>query len=87
MRHEARASEDLAGTLAEARYAALYRENTRELLGYALRRAGDPDDAADVVAETFLIAWRRLGEVPLGAEARPATCSPTRTARPGGATG
>ena len=38
----------------------------------ALRAAAGrgPEDAADVVAETFLVAWRRLGEVPNGAEAR-----------------
>jgi RNA polymerase sigma-70 factor (ECF subfamily) len=35
-----------------------------------LRRVEDREDAADVVAETFLIAWRRLAEVPAGAEAR-----------------
>ena len=56
--------------LAEARFSDLYRDHARELLGYALRRSADPDDAADVVAETFLIAWRRLGEVPLDDEAR-----------------
>lgn len=30
-----------------------------------------PKDAADAVAETFLVAWRRLPEVPSGEEARP----------------
>ncbi len=39
-------------------------------LAYALRRVEGPEDAADVVAETFLIAWRRLGAVPLGDGAR-----------------
>jgi RNA polymerase sigma-70 factor (ECF subfamily) len=56
--------------LAEARFASLYRDHEREILRYALRRSSDPDDAADVVAETFLVAWRRLGDVPLGDEAR-----------------
>jgi RNA polymerase sigma-70 factor (ECF subfamily) len=60
----------LPRVLAEARFADLYRDNARDLLGYALRRSMDPDDAADVVAETFLIAWRRLGDVPAGVEAR-----------------
>ncbi len=60
----------LGRELAEARFSDLYREHARELLGYALRRSADPDDAADVVAETFLVAWRRLGDVPLGGEAR-----------------
>jgi RNA polymerase sigma-70 factor (ECF subfamily) len=61
---------DLPRELAEVRFSNLYRHQARELLGYALRRTADPDDAADVVAETFLIAWRRLGDVPSGDEAR-----------------
>lgn len=56
--------ERLPRELAERRFADLYRENAREVLGYALRRSVDPDEAADVVAETFLVAWRRLAEVP-----------------------
>ncbi|MGN6587911.1 MAG: RNA polymerase sigma factor [Solirubrobacterales bacterium] len=56
--------------LAEQRFARLYRDNARGVLGYALRRCADPEDAADVVAETFLAAWRRLGEVPAGEEGR-----------------
>lgn len=56
--------------LAEARFSRLYREHEREVLRYALRRSAAPQDAADVVAETFLVAWRRLGEVPVGGEAR-----------------
>ena len=40
------------------------------LLGYALRRTDNTDDAADVLAETFLAAWRRLDEVPAGDEAK-----------------
>src|SRR5262245_18961541 len=41
------------------------------LLAYLLRRTSTTDDAADVLAETFLIAWRRLDQVPAGGEARP----------------
>src|SRR4051812_45718458 len=63
-------ADDLAGTLAEAHFSELYHGNMRELLGYALRRCADPDDAADVVAETFLTAWRRLADVPPGADGR-----------------
>ena len=50
------------------RFEHLYRANLAGILGYALRRCPDSDDAADVVAETFLIAWRRLDEVPDGSE-------------------
>ena len=42
---------------------ALWHEWHRHVLAYALRRA-DPATAEDVVAETFLIAWRRLADVP-----------------------
>jgi RNA polymerase sigma-70 factor (ECF subfamily) len=56
--------------LAQVHFGRLYREHGRAILAYALRRAGDPEDAADVVAETFLIAWRRLGDVPAGERAR-----------------
>jgi RNA polymerase sigma-70 factor (ECF subfamily) len=70
MTGESAADGDLAGKLAEARFGELYGENVRAVLGYALRRCADRDDAADVVAETFLVAWRRLGDVPLGADER-----------------
>lgn len=52
--------------LAQIHYGRLYRDQGRAILAYALRRVEDPEDAADVVAETFLVAWRRLDEVPLG---------------------
>jgi RNA polymerase sigma factor (sigma-70 family) len=55
----------------EERFERLFREHGRGLLGYALRRAAGPEDAADVVAETFLVAWRRIDEVPPGSQARP----------------
>jgi RNA polymerase sigma factor (sigma-70 family) len=51
-------------------FESLYRANARPLLGYALRRVSRPEDAADVVAETMLVAWRRLDEVPDGEAAR-----------------
>ena len=60
----------LGQELAQVHFSRLYREQARAVLAYALRRVEDRDDAADVVAETFLVAWRRLGEVPVGAEAR-----------------
>jgi DNA-directed RNA polymerase specialized sigma24 family protein len=56
--------------LAETRFRRLYAEHGREVLAYALRRTADAEDAADIAAETFLVAWRRTGEVPAGAEAR-----------------
>ena len=53
-----------------ARFEGLYAANHAPILGYALRRTASPDDAADILAETFLTAWRRLDELPLGDEAR-----------------
>ena len=55
---------------AEERLARLYAEHGRDVLAYALRRTPGPEDAADVVAETFLIAWRRLSDVPDGDDER-----------------
>lgn len=40
------------------------------VLGYALRRTG-AEEARDVVAETFTVAWRRLDRVPEGDAALP----------------
>lgn len=54
----------------QARFEALYAANHASIFGYALRRTASPDDAADILAETFLAAWRRLDEVPAGDEAR-----------------
>ena len=53
------------------RFRAVYRDNRPAVLGYALRRVATPADAADIVAETFLVAWRRLDDVPSGPLARP----------------
>jgi RNA polymerase sigma-70 factor, ECF subfamily len=55
---------------AEERFRVLYAAYFRDLLGYALRRVAAPEDAADVVAETMLVAWRRIGEVPDDSGAR-----------------
>jgi RNA polymerase sigma factor (sigma-70 family) len=46
------------------RFDALFRANSRAVLGYALRRTARPEDAADVLSETMLTAWRRLGSAP-----------------------
>jgi RNA polymerase sigma-70 factor (ECF subfamily) len=58
-----------AGSEARERFRALYEASYERVLGYALRRAG-ATEAHDVVAETFLTAWRRLDDVPEGDEAR-----------------
>jgi RNA polymerase sigma-70 factor (ECF subfamily) len=47
----------------KARFRALYEEAYEPVLRFARRRTSR-EDADDVVAETFLVAWRRLDDVP-----------------------
>jgi RNA polymerase sigma-70 factor (ECF subfamily) len=47
-----------------ARFERLYRACYQDLLGYTLRRTDQPEVAADVVADVFLVAWRRINEIP-----------------------
>jgi RNA polymerase sigma factor (sigma-70 family) len=55
----------------EERFTALYRAHYAAVLRYAIRRT-DPDTARDVVADTFLTAWRRLADLPaIPAEVEP----------------
>lgn len=49
---------------AERRFRALFDRCYRPVLGYALRRAATRSGAEDVAADTFLVAWRRIGDVP-----------------------
>jgi len=51
-----------------ARFERLFRSHADAVRYYALRRTA-PEDVDDVVADTFLVAWRRLDDVP--AEPRP----------------
>ena len=55
---------------AEDRFRTFYTAHFEALLGYAVRRVDQPADAADVVADTFLVAWRRRATLPPGDEAR-----------------
>jgi RNA polymerase sigma-70 factor (ECF subfamily) len=49
----------------------LYAAHFDAVLGFALRRVDRPEDAGDVTADTFLVAWRRLAHAPQGPELRP----------------
>ncbi|KAB2349654.1 RNA polymerase sigma factor [Actinomadura rudentiformis] len=52
------------------RFEAVYRQTYRPILGFVLRRCGSAEDAADIVAETFVTAWRRIDDLPEGDDAR-----------------
>jgi len=54
----------------ENRFRACYAAHVRPLLGYALRRSASPEAAADAVAETMLVAWRRIEDMPPEPETR-----------------
>jgi RNA polymerase sigma factor (sigma-70 family) len=56
------------GARAEARLESLFRRHYGDVASYVRRRA-EADLVDDVVAETFLVAWRRLDDLP--ADARP----------------
>ncbi|SEH01684.1 RNA polymerase sigma-70 factor, ECF subfamily [Nonomuraea solani] len=55
---------------AEQRFEEIYMAHYPAIASYVRRRAGSPDDIADVIAETFTTAWRRLNAVPKGDEAK-----------------
>jgi len=48
----------------------LFRNTRTDLLAYILRRSRGPEDAADVLAETYLIAWQKLDRIPKDERAR-----------------
>lgn len=52
------------------RFEALYRAHFDDLLSYAIRRVREPSDAADIVAETMTVAWRRRADLPPNDEQR-----------------
>jgi RNA polymerase sigma factor (sigma-70 family) len=49
----------------------LYRESSTDLLAFLRRRCKTPEAAADCLAETYLIAWKKRAERPPEAELRP----------------
>lgn len=50
------------------RFGRVYAANLPLILGFAVRRCDEVSDAADVAAEVFLVAWRRLDDMPDGEE-------------------
>lgn len=55
----------LDGARRAEQFEALYRATKGPLSAYVLRRCG-PSEAADVLAETYAIAWRRQDQIPDG---------------------
>jgi RNA polymerase sigma factor (sigma-70 family) len=53
-----------AGTQHEDRFRRAYAGHFALMLAYAVRRVDRAEDAADVVSEIFLVAWRRRAELP-----------------------
>jgi RNA polymerase sigma factor (sigma-70 family) len=54
----------------DTRFLQLFDQTRADLLAYAIRRTTSPEEAADVVAETYLIAWRKIDSLPQGDERR-----------------
>lgn len=48
----------------------LYQETSEDVLAYLVRRSRSMEDAADALAETYAVAWRKLGTLPEGDRAR-----------------
>jgi RNA polymerase sigma-70 factor (ECF subfamily) len=48
------------------RFEAVHAAHGRAVLAFAVRRAAQVEDAGDIVADTFLVAWRRLDDMPGG---------------------
>jgi RNA polymerase sigma-70 factor (ECF subfamily) len=44
----------------------LFRGNSGDVLAFLARRTAVREDAADLLAEVFLVAWRRIDSVPAG---------------------
>ncbi|NBO56426.1 MAG: RNA polymerase sigma factor [Actinobacteria bacterium] len=53
-----------AGDNDSERFKTLYVAYSGQVFAYALRRLRNPDTAADVMAEVFTVAWRKLNAVP-----------------------
>jgi RNA polymerase sigma-70 factor (ECF subfamily) len=53
-----------------AAFEQLFRDTRSDLLAYVMRRSRTAEDAADVLAETYLIAWQKLDRIPQGERAR-----------------
>jgi RNA polymerase sigma-70 factor (ECF subfamily) len=54
----------------EAHFSRVYRSTRAEILAYLLRRTPQREDAADLLGEVYVAAWRRIDDIPEGDNAR-----------------
>lgn len=52
------------------RFEHVYRQTRIAILAYLVRRTESAEDAADMLGEVYLIAWRRINDLPSGGQAR-----------------
>lgn len=52
-------------------FSELYRRTHVDLLAFLLRRCPSAEDAADYLADTYLVAWEKRDRMPTGADTRP----------------
>ncbi|MFI7135272.1 RNA polymerase sigma factor [Nonomuraea sp. NPDC050153] len=64
-----RKDHDVGVAESRQRFEEIYTEHYAAVSSFVRRRADHPEDTADVIAETFTTAWRRLADVPPGDEA------------------
>jgi RNA polymerase sigma-70 factor (ECF subfamily) len=62
--------ECLPGRGPQVTFEVLYRSTCDDLLRYLVRRCSDAEEAADLLAETYLTAWGKLDAVPDGEAAQ-----------------
>jgi RNA polymerase sigma factor (sigma-70 family) len=62
---------DEQDTERQRRFRDLYEAHYGHVLAFALRRTDNPSDAHEIVADTFLVVWRRFDDVPTGDETLP----------------
>jgi RNA polymerase sigma-70 factor (ECF subfamily) len=55
----------------EPEFSTLFRDTNADLLAFLLRRCSTAEDAADCLAETYLVAWEKRRRMPKGDETRP----------------
>jgi RNA polymerase sigma-70 factor (ECF subfamily) len=59
-----------AGDDARSAFEQLFGDTRADLLAYVVRRSRSAEDAADVLAEAYLVAWQKLDAIPTGEGAR-----------------